>query len=98
MQRRVLLDECPPKKLKRELRTMRRSGAGDGLVGEEERRVDEARRGQFEVFLTSDQNLRYQHNLTYARLGGTNEPYRSAATINATRQLSPTDDQGRRVH
>jgi hypothetical protein len=61
---KVLLDECLPRYLKsalagHEVRTVQESG-WSGLKNGELLNLAEPR---FEVFLTSDQNLRYQQNL-----------------------------------
>jgi hypothetical protein len=66
---RILIDECLPRKLKRELpghdvRTVPEMGwaskkNGDLLV---------LMSGQFDVFLTIDNNLQYQHSLTETSL------------------------------
>jgi predicted nuclease of predicted toxin-antitoxin system len=70
MQRRVLLDECLPKKLKGEfpdhvvvmVQEMGWSGKKNG-------ELMKLAHGQFDVFITSDQNLQYQQNLAYAKVG-----------------------------
>lgn len=70
MQRRVLLDECLPKKLKRELPDDVVAMVQEmGWSGKKNGELMKLARGQFEVFLTSDQNLRYQQNLAYADAG-----------------------------
>lgn len=70
MQRRVLLDECLPKKLKRELPDHVVAMVQEmGWSGRKNGELMQLARGQFEVFLTSDQNLRYQQNLAYADVG-----------------------------
>src|SRR5215213_88544 len=61
---RVLLDECLPRKLKRELlghevKTVPEAGWSGKKNGELLRLAGEA----FDVFVTVDQNLRYQQNL-----------------------------------
>jgi hypothetical protein len=61
---RVLLDECLPRKLKRsivghDLATVQERGWSSKKNGELLRLMD----GTVDVFLTSDQNLRYQQNL-----------------------------------
>ncbi len=65
---RVLLDECLPRKLKRsvvghEVATVQEWGWSSKQDGELLRLLD----GTVDVFLTSDQNLRYQQNLTSIR-------------------------------
>jgi hypothetical protein len=62
---RVLLDECLPRKLKRSIvghsvATVQEQGWSSKKNGELLRLMD----GTVDVFLTSDQNLRYQQNLT----------------------------------
>ena len=61
---RVLLDECLPRKLKRsivghDVATVQERGWSSKKNGELLRLMD----GTVDVFLTSDQNLRYQQNL-----------------------------------
>ena len=61
---RVLLDECLPRKLKRsivghDIATVQERGWSSKKNGELLRLMD----GTVDVFLTSDQNLRYQQNL-----------------------------------
>ncbi len=67
---RVLLDECLPKKLKRELHadlvvTVQEMGWSGRKNGE----LMTLARHQFDVFITADQNLQYQQNLAYATIG-----------------------------
>lgn len=62
---RVLIDECLPKKLKRELPghevvTVQERGWSSKKNGELLRLLQ----GEFDVFLTADQNLTYQQNLS----------------------------------
>jgi len=61
---KVLLDECLPKKLKREVqadivRTVPEMGWAGTKNGDPLRLVEQ----EFDVFLTNDQNLEYQQNL-----------------------------------
>ena len=61
---RILLDECLPRKLKRsivghDVATVQERGWSSKKNGELLRLMD----GTVDVFLTSDQNLRYQQNL-----------------------------------
>jgi hypothetical protein len=61
---RILLDECLPRKLKRsivghDVATVQERGWSSKKNGELLRLMD----GMVDVFLTSDQNLRYQQNL-----------------------------------
>lgn len=70
MQPRVLLDECLPKKLKREVMgalvvTVQEMGWSSKKNGE----LMQLARSHFDVFLTADQNLRYQQNVAYADIG-----------------------------
>lgn len=67
--RRVLLDECVPGKLKRELtdfevRTVREHGWASKLDGELLHAAD----NEFDVFVTVDRNLVHQQNLTGLRV------------------------------
>ena len=62
---RVLIDECLPKKLKREMHghdvmTVQERGWSSKKNGELLRLLQ----GEFDVFLTADQNLTYQQNLS----------------------------------
>lgn len=62
---RILLDECLPRKLKRsilghDVTTVQERGWSSKKNGELLRLMD----GTVDVFLTSDQSLRYQQNLT----------------------------------
>jgi hypothetical protein len=67
---RVLLDEQLPRQLARylvghEVRTVQQ-----GIVGRsQERRVARAEAAGFSVFLTGDQNLEFQQNISKRRLG-----------------------------
>lgn len=66
---RVLLDECVPRKLKRELAvhqvlTVTEHG-WSGITNGQLLTLAEA---EFDVFLTVDQNLKYQQNLTNSRI------------------------------
>ncbi|HEX6292144.1 MAG TPA: DUF5615 family PIN-like protein [Herpetosiphonaceae bacterium] len=70
MQRRVLLDECLPKNLKRALPTHSVATVQEmGWSGKKNGELMQLAHGQFEVFLTSDQNLRYQQHLAYGDVG-----------------------------
>jgi hypothetical protein len=65
---RILLDECLPRKLKRsivghDVATVQERGWSSKRNGELLRLMD----GTVDVFLTSDQNLRYQQNLATIR-------------------------------
>jgi hypothetical protein len=62
---RVLIDECLPKKLKREtpghdVMTVQERGWSSKKNGELLHLLE----GEFDVFLTADQNLTYQQNLS----------------------------------
>jgi hypothetical protein len=66
---RVLLDECVPRKLKRELAehqvlTVTEHG-WSGITNGQLLTLAEV---EFDVFLTVDQNLKYQQNLTDSRI------------------------------
>ena len=66
---RVLIDECLPKKLKREMpghdvMTVQERGWSSKKNGELLRLLQD----EFDVFLTADQNLTYQQNLSNARV------------------------------
>ena len=66
---RVLLDECLPRKLKREqsgheVRTVPEAGWSGKKNGELLRLAEQ----EFDVFVTVDQNLRYQQNLLTVQL------------------------------
>jgi len=65
---RILLDECLPRKLKRsivghDVATVQERGWSSKKNGELLRLMDDT----IDVFLTSDQNLRYQQNLATIR-------------------------------
>ncbi|HYV11266.1 MAG TPA: DUF5615 family PIN-like protein [Pyrinomonadaceae bacterium] len=66
---KILLDECTPHVLKKlltgfEIKTVQDQG-WSGITNGALLRLAE---GQFEVFITSDQNLRYQQNLAKRQL------------------------------
>ncbi len=66
---KILLDECTPHVLKRlltgfEIKTVQDQG-WSGITNGALLRLAE---GQFDVFITSDQNLKYQQNLTGRQL------------------------------
>jgi len=68
--RRVLLDECLPRKLKRLFANCLVSTVSEmGWAGKKNGELMKIARGQFDVFVTADQNLRYQQNLAYADVG-----------------------------
>src|SRR6185295_17688892 len=83
---RVLLDECVPRKLRRELSdhevfTVTERG-WSGVKNGELLALAEA---EFDVFLTVDQNLKYQQNLASLSIG----LILLVARSNALRALSP---------
>jgi hypothetical protein len=62
---RVLLDECVPRRLKRELPGHEvRTATERGWSGVKNGRLLALAEGEFDVFVTVDQNLKYQQNLT----------------------------------
>jgi hypothetical protein len=67
---RVLLDECPPKKLKHEFVNCDVSTVTEmGWAGKKNGELMNAADGHFDIFITADQNLRYQQNMAYAEVG-----------------------------
>jgi hypothetical protein len=67
---RVLLDECVPRKLRRELREHEVFTVTErGWSGTENGELLALAAAEFDVFLTVDQNLKYQQNLTSINLG-----------------------------
>jgi predicted nuclease of predicted toxin-antitoxin system len=61
---RVLLDECLPKKLKNEFPEMDIVTVPEaGWAGEKNGKLLALAEKQFDVFITADQNLRYQQTL-----------------------------------
>lgn len=66
---RVLLDECVPRRLKRELSEHEVVTVTEhGWSGIKNGRLLALAEAEFDVFLTVDQNLKYQQNLTTLRL------------------------------
>ena len=66
---RVLLDECLPKKLKKEIRDCWIATAPEmGWAGKKNGELLRLADGQFDVFITADQNLRYQQNPTRLKI------------------------------
>jgi hypothetical protein len=64
MRRRVVLDECLPTQLTRELTTFEvQSAQRAGLAGMKNGKLLEAIAGRFDVFITIDGNLAYQQDL-----------------------------------
>ena len=67
---RVLLDECLPKRLKRELTDYEvRTVPEMGWAGVKNGVLLRLAETQFDVFLTVDSNLMYQQNITARNLG-----------------------------
>ena len=67
---RVLLDECLPKKLKRQFVECSISTVPEmGWAGKKNGELMRVAHSEFDVFVTADQNLRYQQNLAYAEIG-----------------------------
>ena len=67
---RVLLDECLPKKLKREFVDCAVSTVTEmGWAGTKNGELMKVAHDLFDVFVTADQNLQYQQNLSYADIG-----------------------------
>jgi predicted nuclease of predicted toxin-antitoxin system len=90
---RVLLDECLPKKLKRELPehtviTVQEQGWSGKKNGE----LMKLARGQFDVFMAADQNLAYQQNVVYAEIGVV-VLQASSNRIESLKPLMPNVDQ-----
>ena len=66
---RVLLDECLPRKLKHEFTEHEAATVPEmGWAGKKNGALISLATGQFEVFVTIDQNLTYQQNLSTAAL------------------------------
>lgn len=66
----VLLDECLPRKLKRGFVDCAVATVPEmGWAGKKNGELIKVARGQFDVFVTADQNLQYQQNLAYADVG-----------------------------
>jgi predicted nuclease of predicted toxin-antitoxin system len=66
---RVLLDECVPRKLKRELAEHQELTVTEhGWSGIKNGQLLTLAEAEFDVFLTVDQNLKYQQNLTASRI------------------------------
>ena len=67
---RVLLDECVPRRLKRELPTHDVLTVTErGWSGVKNGKLLALAEVEFDVFLTVDQNLKYQQNLRALRIG-----------------------------
>ena len=61
---RVLLDECLPKKLKYEFTEHEVKTVPEmGWAGKKNGELIRAAQGEFDVFITADQNIQYQQNL-----------------------------------
>ena len=68
--RRVIIDECLPRKLKRLLpRTEAQTVPEAGLAGFKNGKLLAAISGHFDVFVTIDANLEYQQNLSGLSFG-----------------------------
>jgi Domain of unknown function (DUF5615) len=66
---RLLLDECVPKRLKRELRGYEAESVQDmGWAGIKNGALLRLADGQFDAFLTVDQGIEYQQNLSGLRI------------------------------
>lgn len=66
----MLLDECVPRKLKRELTEHEALTVTErGWSGVKNGKLLALAESEFDVFLTVDQNLKYQQNLTAFNLG-----------------------------
>ena len=66
---KVLLDECVPRRLKRELLGHELlTGTEHGWSGIKNGNLLALAEAEFDVFLTVDQNLKYQQNLTAFRI------------------------------
>ena len=62
---RVLLDECVPRALRRELPGhFVRTVVEAGWAGVKNGKLLDLAAGQFDIFVTTDQNLEYQQNFT----------------------------------
>ncbi len=67
---RVLLDECLPKKLKSEFAgCIVWTVVEKGWSGKKNGELMALAAPEFDVFVTADQNLRFQQNLAYAEIG-----------------------------
>ena len=67
---RLLLDECVPKRLKRELPGHEAKTVQDmGWAGVQNGALLQLANGQFDAFLTVDQGIEYQQNLSGLRIG-----------------------------
>ena len=61
---KVLLDECLPKKLKKELTEFEVKTVPEmGWAGKKNGELLSLAENEFDIFITSDQNLQYQQNL-----------------------------------
>jgi hypothetical protein len=70
MPMRVLIDECLPRKLKRELGDHETKSVPEmGWAGKKNGELLRLMTGQFDAFVTADQNLNYQQNLKNTSIG-----------------------------
>ena len=66
---RVLLDECLPRRLTRELRNHDvRTVPEMGWAGKRDSELMELMKGQFDAFVTVDNGIPYQQNLRYSEV------------------------------
>ncbi len=66
---RVLLDECLPKKLKYEFSEHEAKTVPEmGWAGKKNGELIRAAQGEFDVFVTADQNIEYQQNLKVSEI------------------------------
>jgi hypothetical protein len=66
---RILLDECLPRRLVRELRNHDvRTVPEMGWAGKRNGELIELMKGQFDIFITVDQGIPYQQNLSYTEV------------------------------
>jgi hypothetical protein len=91
---RVLLDECVPRKLRRELGEHEVLTVTErGWSGVENGELLALAEAEFDVFLTVDQNMKYQQNLASFNIG----LVLMVARTNGLKALSPLMPQVREV-
>ncbi len=79
---RVLVDECLPRFLRRELTDHFVQTVQDcGWAGVKNGELLSLAEAQFDVFLTADKNLRYQQNRTERKIGIIELPVNSRAAV-----------------